>query len=76
MKLKDYRSPGNENSFYKNIPIEKYSKSNMKRIADALQFPVRVKFRGPRPNDGARSAVARQGTCLRKDAVTFTVYGR
>lgn len=75
-KLKDFRSPPWEVSLYKKIPIAKYSKDTMKLIRLVVGRPLRVKFRGPRPWSPNRSATTRQSTCLKQDAITFTVYAR
>lgn len=69
--MMQYQSPPWEVSILKGVPIGLY---NPQALRD--QFgPIRVKFRGPRPANG-RSRIARQGTCLKQDAITFAVYRR
>ena len=72
--LRSFRSPPWEVSFYKGIPIEKYSRQSMMLIREIVGCPVRVMFRGPRSSDFDRSPMTRRSTCLKKNAVTFTVY--
>lgn len=74
--LKSYRSPPWETSLYKKIPMSKYSRESMQVIREVVGKPLRVRFRGPRPADSGRSVFNRQSSCLKQDAVTFTVYFR
>lgn len=74
--LRDYRSPPWETSLYKGIPMDKYTPAKLDVIREIVGHPIRIKFRGPRPANSGRSAVARQGTCLKSNAKTFTVYAR
>lgn len=64
-------SPEDEMSVFKGIPISLYTPDTMAKIRK-VAGPVRVKFRGPRP--AGRTPSQRRATCLRKDAVTFSVY--
>lgn len=73
-KLRDFRSPPWEVSLYKKIPMAKYNRESMKLIREIVGEPVRVLFRGPRPATSGRSIVTRQSSCLKQDAVTFSVY--
>jgi len=73
MNLKCYRSPTEEMSFYKNIPMSKCNKQSLDVIRRILDFPIRILYRGPRPKDG-RSSLNRQLSCLKKDATSFAVY--
>lgn len=73
MNLKHYRSPIEEMSFYKNIPMTKCTKQSLDVIRRLLDFPIRIRYRGPRPFDG-RSSLNRQSTCLKKYATSFAVY--
>jgi hypothetical protein len=56
--------------------MDKYTPAKLDVIREIVGQPIRIKFRGPRPANSGRSAVARQGTCLKSDAKTFTVYAR
>jgi hypothetical protein len=73
MNFSVFASPRGERSLLKGIPMCIYSKSLMKEIR-AKFGPCRVKFRGPRPVAPGRSIITRRATCLKKDAITFTVY--
>jgi hypothetical protein len=53
-----------------------YTQENRKLIRSVVGQPVRFRFRGPRPAKYGRSAYSRQLTCLKEDAVTFSVYLR
>ena len=78
MTLRDYSSPPWETSLYKNIPMDKYSPEKIKVIRSIVGKPLKVRFRGPRNTvkDMGRSFHTRQSTCLKENAVTFTVYVR
>ena len=76
--LRDYSSPPWETSLYKNIPIDKYSPDKIKVIREIVGKPLKIRFRGPRntTKDMGRSTHTRQSSCLKENAVTFTVYYR
>ena len=76
--LRDYSSPPWETSLYKNIPMDKYTPEKIKVIRSIVGKPLKVRFRGPRNTvrDMGRSFHTRQSTCLKENAVTFTVYVR
>ena len=76
--LRDYSSPPWETSLYKNIPIDKYSPDKIKVIREIVGRPLKIRFRGPRntTKDMGRSTHTRQSSCLKENAVTFTVYYR
>lgn len=74
--LSGYLSPSNEASILKSLPIDLYSTEFIIKLSNAFNIPLRVKFRGPRPKSGNRTNLSRKGTCLKKDAQTFTVYPR
>jgi len=76
--LRDYSSPPWETSLYKNIPIDKYSPDKIKVIREIVGKPLKIRFRGPRntTKDMGRSTHTRQSSCLKENAVTFTVYCR
>ena len=76
--LRDYSSPPWETSLYKNIPIDKYSPYKIKVIREIVGKPLKIRFRGPRntTKDMGRSTHTRQSSCLKENAVTFTVYCR
>ena len=76
--LRDYSSPPWETSVYKNIPMNKYSPDKIKVIREIVGKPLKIRFRGPRntTRDMVRSSHTRQSSCLKENAVTFTVYYR
>ena len=76
--LRDYNSPPWETSVYKNIPMNKYSPDKIKVIREIVGKPLKIRFRGPRntTKDMGRSTHTRQSSCLKENAVTFTVYCR
>ena len=76
--LRDYSSPPWETSVYKNIPMNKYSPDKIKVIREIVGRPLKIRFRGPRNTikDMGRSTHTRQSSCLKENAVTFTVYCR
>ena len=76
--LRDYSSPPWETSVYKNIPMNKYSPDKIKVIREIVGRPLKIRFRGPRntTKDMGRSTHTRQSSCLKVNAVTFTVYCR
>ena len=77
-KLKDFRSPPWETSLYKGIPMTKCTPDNIKLIAQIVGQPLKIRYRGPRntTRDMVRSTHTRQSSCLKENAVTFTVYYR
>ena len=65
--IRDYVSPKNESSMYKNIPM-KYRHSNA--IETLLRiYPCRIRYRGPRQDWMAL-------TTLKSDAHAFSIYKR
>lgn len=74
--LENFESPPWEISLYKKIPIREYTPEAMEFIREIVGHPLRVKFRGPRPEKYNRSIISRRAGCLKEDAVTFTVYYR
>lgn len=67
-KLADrYRSPANEGSVYKGIPIEHRHHPVIEKFLKSGLY--RVKYRGPR-YDWTRS------TCLKSNAKSFAIYPR
>lgn len=76
MSLQTYRSPVEESSIFKGIPIQYYNSKMMKKMVVLCGGKLRVKFRGPRKHNIDRAAYLNRSTCLRKDAVTFAVYYR
>ena len=77
-KLRDYSSPSWETSLYKNIPMSKYTPEKIQVIREIVGRPLKIRFRGPRntTKDMGRSTHTRQSSCLKENAVTFTVYCR
>ncbi len=61
-----------EASVFKGIPMVMYNDTVLNEIR-SFAGPIRVKFRGPRPA-GFRTRSQRRATCLKQDAVTFSVY--
>jgi len=75
LNLNDFRTPGlPEVSMFKGIPMFKYTSETRKLIRTVIGQPVRFKFRGPRPEKYGRTRAARQASCLKEDAATFSVY--
>ena len=72
MNIFDYASPPWEVSIFKKIPMAFYNSQTLDEIRNSVNFPIRIKFRGPRPRKYGRGIIARQGTCLKEDAITFT----
>lgn len=68
-KLEQYRSPRNERSLYKGIPI-KYLEA-VQNVAVFQGKRIKVRYRGPRKGNGGT-----QSTCLKAYATTFAVYVR
>lgn len=75
-KLCDFRAPVNEYALYKNIPMIKYTAESRKVIREVVGKTVRFVFRGSRRFDYGRFPQTRQASCLKKNAVTFSVYVR
>lgn len=75
-KLRDFRAPENETAIYKGIPMSKYSAESRKVIRETIGKTVRFVFRGPRRFDFDRFPQTRQASCIKKNAVTFSVYIR
>jgi len=77
-RLKDFQSPPWETSLYKNIPMSKYTPDKIQVIKEIVGRPLKIRFRGPRntTKDMGRSTHTRQSSCLKENAVTFTVYCR
>jgi hypothetical protein len=76
MNIENFVSPPWEYSLYKKIPMNEYNRKTMKAIREMVGKPLRVRFRGPRPDYPGRLPFNRQSTCLKQDAVTFAVYCR
>ena len=75
-KLRDFRAPENETAIYKGIPMSKYSAESRKVIRETIGKTVRFVFRGPRRFDYDRFPQTRQASCIKANAVTFSVYIR
>ena len=77
-KLKDFQSPPWETSLYKKIPMSKYTPEKIRVIREIIGKPLKLRYRGPRntTRDMVRSSHTRQSSCLKENAVTFTVYYR
>jgi hypothetical protein len=76
--LRDYSSPPWETSVYKGIPMSKCTSDKLEVIREIVGRPLKLRFRGPRntTKDMGRSTHTRQSSCLKENAVTFTVYCR
>ena len=76
--LRDYSSPPWETSVYKGIPMSKCTPDKIKVIREIVGRPLKIRYRGPRntTRDMVRSSHTRQSSCLKENAVTFTVYYR
>jgi len=76
--LRDYSSPPWETSVYKGIPMSKCTPEKIKVIREIVGRPLKIRYRGPRntTRDMVRSSHTRQSSCLKENAVTFTVYCR
>jgi hypothetical protein len=70
--LKEYVSPRCETSYYKGIPMEYLD--IVKKILKKYNCNYKIRYRGPRKNDGRDSWFNQQSNCLKSNAVTFTVY--
>jgi hypothetical protein len=75
-KLKDFRAPQSESAIYKGIPMSKYTAESRKVIREVVGKTVRFVFRGPRRFDYNRFPQTRQASCIKANAVTFSVYVR
>lgn len=75
-KLRDFRAPENERAVYKTIPMSKYTAESRKVIRQTIGKTVRFVFRGPRQFDYDRFPQTRQASCIKANAVTFSVYVR
>ena len=75
-KLRDFRAPETETAIYKGIPMSKYSAESRKVIRETIGKTVRFVFRGPRRFDYDRFPQTRQASCIKANAVTFSVYIR
>lgn len=76
--LKRYLSPSYETSLFKGIPVTEENLEHIKALK--AHIPVRVRFRGPRPevsaNGTARHKFNRQSYCLKCDATSVAIYSR
>ena len=72
--LRQYTSAPWFVSILSNVPIEHLEEVRKRFRTHAIR--IRVKYRGPRntPFDYGRGLMARQGTCLKRNAKTFSVY--
>lgn len=75
-KLCNFRAPAYEYALYKKIPMAKYTAESRKVIREVVGKTVRFVFRGPRQFDYDRFPQTRRASCLKKNAVTFSVYVR
>jgi hypothetical protein len=74
--LRNFRAPEKESAVYKGIPMTKYTEENRKLIREVIGKTVRFVFRGPRRFDYDRFSQTRQASCIKANAVTFSVYVR
>jgi hypothetical protein len=76
--LRDYRAPKKESAVYKGIPMSKYSAETRKVIRQVIgeNKTLRFVFRGPRRFDYDRFPQTRRASCIKANAVTFSVYIR
>jgi hypothetical protein len=74
--LRDFRAPEKESAVYKGIPMTKYTAESRKVIREVVGKTVRFVFRGPRRFDYNRFPQTRQASCIKANAVTFSVYVR
>jgi hypothetical protein len=74
--LRNFRAPEKESAVYKGIPMTKYTAENRKLIREVIGKTVRFVFRGPRRFDYDRFPQTRQASCIKANAVTFSVYVR
>lgn len=72
LNLNDYKSPDNEFSLYKGIPVALLNE--VKKVLKDNGVNYIVRYRGPRAGLDNRSKFARQSGCLRRFAVSFSVY--
>jgi hypothetical protein len=58
--------------------MSKYTPEKIRVIREIVGKPLKIRFRGPRntTKDMGRSTHTRQSSCLKENAVTFTVYCR
>ena len=72
--LNQYKSPSNEFSLYKNIPIAFLKEAKQALKDNGIKY--QVKYRGPRNVfvGDTRGKFERQASCLRKFATSFAVY--
>ena len=77
-KLRDFRAPENESAIYKGIPMSKYTEESRKVIRQIVgeDKTLRFVFRGPRRFDYDRFPQTRRASCIKANAVTFSVYVR
>ena len=71
MNLNFYVSPNTQVSIFRAIPICRLNE--VKELLKNAKIKYRVKYRGPRKNDG-RYRDQQQRDCLRKNATHFAVY--
>lgn len=71
MHLEFYVSGETQVCLFHEIPICRLSK--VKEILKQAKVKYRIRYRGPRKNDG-RGRYQRQHDCLRKNATHFAVY--
>ena len=74
LNLNCFRSPANEVSVFKNIPMDMLDLVRDRLKSKGLKITVR--YRGPRPASPGRYKCTAQSTCLIKDATRFSVYLR
>jgi hypothetical protein len=74
--LRNFRAPEKESAVYKGIPMTKYTSENRKLIREVIGKTVRFVFRGPRRFDYDRFPQTRQASCIKANALTFSVYIR
>lgn len=65
----------NETDLFTGIPIQ-YLETFRYFHSKFSTMPIKIRYRGPRNTifDGTRSRLAKQSTCLKINAETFTVY--
>lgn len=67
-----FRSGTRDNSTFKNIPIVLLDDFKKSFANDGNKY--RIRYRGPRAHNVIRYQSRQQSTCLKKDAVRFSVY--
>ena len=68
----EYAVPG-QTALLTNVPVNQLE--TVRKLYQLAGRRIKVRYRGPRLGDLGRSPATRRASCLKSNALTFSVYG-